>query len=131
MPSQPQFLSLFFFAKLRERTKKKEKGTKVNLQRVSYAHVVWLYVLIDVCRKEAVTLPENKETDFGDIEQSLNFSNTTATMGFQQTTYFALVCYRPPLHCPNDQIVSIIRTRSTFLSSSIEVNYVISLGLED
>ncbi|KAL4620809.1 hypothetical protein ACB092_06G182900 [Castanea dentata] len=41
-------------------------------------------------KKEAVTLPENKETDFGDIEQSLNFSNTTATMGFQQTTYFAL-----------------------------------------
>ncbi|KAK7847408.1 sister chromatid cohesion 1 protein 1 [Quercus suber] len=41
-------------------------------------------------KKEAVTLPENKETDFGDIEQSLNFSNTTATMGFQQNTYFAL-----------------------------------------
>uniref|UniRef100_A0A7N2MFG4 Sister chromatid cohesion 1 protein 1 n=1 Tax=Quercus lobata TaxID=97700 RepID=A0A7N2MFG4_QUELO len=41
-------------------------------------------------KKEAVTLPENKETDFGDIEQSLNFSNTTATMGFQQTTYFGL-----------------------------------------
>ncbi|XP_050249298.1 sister chromatid cohesion 1 protein 1 [Quercus robur] len=41
-------------------------------------------------KKEAVTLPENKETDFGDVEQSLNFSNTTATMGFQQTTYFGL-----------------------------------------
>lgn len=88
--------SLFrFFAKLQERKKKGGRGKRVNSQRVSYAHMVWLYV----CRKEAVTLPENKETDFGDIEQSRNFSNTTATTGFQQTTYFALVCNRPPWHC--------------------------------
>jgi hypothetical protein len=42
-------------------------------------------------RKEAVTLPENQETDVGDIEHSFHFSNTTATMGFQQTAYFAMV----------------------------------------
>ena len=87
-------LSSDFLAKLQAR-KKWGRGKKVNLQRVSYAHMVWLYV----CRKEAVTLPENKETDFGDIEQSRNFSNTTATTGFQQTTYFALVCNRTPWHC--------------------------------
>lgn len=91
-------LSSVFLAKLQAR-KKWGRGKKVNLQRVSYAHMVWLYVLINVCRKEAVTLPENKETDFGDVEQSRNFSNTTATTGFQQTTYFALVCNRPPWHC--------------------------------
>ncbi|XP_041025455.1 sister chromatid cohesion 1 protein 1 isoform X2 [Juglans microcarpa x Juglans regia] len=38
-------------------------------------------------KKEAVTLPENEEIDVGDIEQSLNFSNTR---GFQQTAYFAM-----------------------------------------
>ncbi|KAE7996575.1 hypothetical protein FH972_001286 [Carpinus fangiana] len=41
-------------------------------------------------KKEAVTLPENEETDVGDIEHSLHFSNSTATMGFQQTAYFAM-----------------------------------------
>ncbi|XP_059458695.1 sister chromatid cohesion 1 protein 1 [Corylus avellana] len=43
-------------------------------------------------KKEAVTLPENQETDVGDIEHSLHFSSTTATatMGFQQTAYFAM-----------------------------------------
>ncbi|XP_062157140.1 sister chromatid cohesion 1 protein 1 [Alnus glutinosa] len=41
-------------------------------------------------KKEAVTLPENQETDVGDIENSFHFSNTTATMGFQQTAYFAM-----------------------------------------
>lgn len=50
-------------------------------------------VCLRVCRKEAVTLPENQETDVGDIEHSLHFSSTTATatMGFQQTAYFAMV----------------------------------------
>ncbi|KAF2319159.1 hypothetical protein GH714_013638 [Hevea brasiliensis] len=41
-------------------------------------------------KKDAVTLPENQETDPGDIEQSVNFSNTNATMGFQQAAYFAM-----------------------------------------
>ncbi|KAL5799674.1 hypothetical protein ACOSQ4_032558 [Xanthoceras sorbifolium] len=41
-------------------------------------------------KKEAVTLPEKNETDFGEIERSLNFSNDVATMGFQQTAYFAM-----------------------------------------
>ncbi|KAJ6909870.1 hypothetical protein NC652_020775 [Populus alba x Populus x berolinensis] len=42
-------------------------------------------------RKEAVTLPENQETDVGEIEQSLNYSNAaTTTMGFQQTAYFTM-----------------------------------------
>ncbi|KAF3433361.1 hypothetical protein FNV43_RR24463 [Rhamnella rubrinervis] len=43
--------------------------------------------------KESVTLPDKVETDFGDIEQSLNYSNTnTIAMGFQQTDYFAMLC---------------------------------------
>ncbi|KAG8644865.1 sister chromatid cohesion 1 protein 1 [Manihot esculenta] len=41
-------------------------------------------------KKEAVTLPENQDTDVGDIERSVNFSNTNARMGFQQTAYFAM-----------------------------------------
>ena len=93
--------------------------------------MVWLYVLITVCRKEAVTLPEKKETDFGDIEQSLNFSNTTATMGFQQTTYFGLVCNRPPCIAKWPNCIYYSSTINFFLLSLIKVNYVISLGLED
>ncbi|KAJ6429296.1 hypothetical protein OIU84_020849 [Salix udensis] len=42
-------------------------------------------------RKEAVTLPENQETDMGEIEQSLNYSNAaTTTTGFQETAYFTM-----------------------------------------
>lgn len=41
-------------------------------------------------RKEAVTLPDNQDVDFGDTEQSLNYSNPAA-MGFQETNYFAMV----------------------------------------
>ncbi|KAF9676961.1 hypothetical protein SADUNF_Sadunf08G0057700 [Salix dunnii] len=42
-------------------------------------------------RKEAVTLPENQETDVGEIEQSLNYSNAaTTTLGFQETAYFTM-----------------------------------------
>ncbi|GMN41244.1 hypothetical protein TIFTF001_010463 [Ficus carica] len=41
-------------------------------------------------KKEAVTLPDNPDTDFGETEQSLNFSNFNAAMGFQETTYFAM-----------------------------------------
>ncbi|KAI4306487.1 hypothetical protein L6164_029760 [Bauhinia variegata] len=41
-------------------------------------------------KKEAVTLPENGETYDGEIEQSRQFSNTTATMGFQHTGYFTM-----------------------------------------
>uniref|UniRef100_A0A2N9IX06 Rad21/Rec8-like protein N-terminal domain-containing protein n=1 Tax=Fagus sylvatica TaxID=28930 RepID=A0A2N9IX06_FAGSY len=52
-------------------------------------------------KKEAVTLPENKETDVGDMEQSRNFSNTTATMGFQQT-YFAMRLDSVDEHYIND-----------------------------
>lgn len=48
-------------------------------------------VYVHVCRKEAVTLPDNPDTDFGETEQSLNFSNFNAAMGFQETTYFAMV----------------------------------------
>ncbi|WCJ19937.1 Sister chromatid cohesion 1 protein 1 [Euphorbia peplus] len=42
-------------------------------------------------KKETVTLPENQETaDLGDVEQSRNFSNSNATMGFQRTGYFSM-----------------------------------------
>ncbi|WCJ21860.1 Sister chromatid cohesion 1 protein 1 [Euphorbia peplus] len=42
-------------------------------------------------KKETVTLPENQEmADLGDVEQSRNFSNSNATMGFQRTAYFAM-----------------------------------------
>ncbi|XP_065872708.1 sister chromatid cohesion 1 protein 1 [Euphorbia lathyris] len=42
-------------------------------------------------KKETVTLPENQETaDLGDIEQSVNFPNSNATMAFQRTAYFAM-----------------------------------------
>lgn len=41
-------------------------------------------------RKEAVTLPDNQDVDFGDTEQSLNYSNPAA-IGFQETNYFAMV----------------------------------------
>lgn len=37
-------------------------------------------------------MPEKEEMALGDIEQSLQFSNATATMGFQQTAYFTMVC---------------------------------------
>lgn len=46
---------------------------------------------LHVRRREAVTLPDNQETEIGDIEQPLNFSDATATMGFQHTAYFAMV----------------------------------------
>ncbi|XP_057980091.1 sister chromatid cohesion 1 protein 1 [Malania oleifera] len=39
---------------------------------------------------EAVTLPENQETEIGDIEHSLLFSNSTTSIGFQQAAYFAM-----------------------------------------
>lgn len=39
-------------------------------------------------------MPEIEEMNVGDIEQSLQFSNTTTTMGFQQTAYFTMVCNR-------------------------------------
>ncbi|KAJ1426336.1 Rad21/Rec8-like protein, N-terminal [Sesbania bispinosa] len=41
-------------------------------------------------KKEAITLPENEEINVGDIEQSLQFSNTTTTKGFQHTAYFTM-----------------------------------------
>jgi hypothetical protein len=68
-------------------------------------------VCLRVCRKEAVTLPENEETDVGDIEHSLHFSNTTgsATMGFQKTAYFAMVNETRHLY------LSMIRSSSTFM----------------
>ncbi|XP_010543709.1 PREDICTED: sister chromatid cohesion 1 protein 1 isoform X2 [Tarenaya hassleriana] len=41
-------------------------------------------------RKEAVTLPENKEADFEDIEQTRNDSHVPNVMDFHQTTYFSM-----------------------------------------
>ncbi|KAI9157691.1 hypothetical protein LWI28_026351 [Acer negundo] len=41
-------------------------------------------------KKEAVTLPEKNETDFGEVENSHNFSNDAPTLGFQHTAYFAM-----------------------------------------
>jgi len=38
-----------------------------------------------VCRKEAVTLPENEEADFGDFEQTRNVPKFGNYMDFQQT----------------------------------------------
>ncbi|KAK6932975.1 Rad21/Rec8-like protein, N-terminal [Dillenia turbinata] len=39
---------------------------------------------------EAVTLPDNMETEIGDIEQSVAYSDTTTMMGFQRTAYVAM-----------------------------------------
>ncbi|KAJ6309415.1 hypothetical protein OIU77_015214 [Salix suchowensis] len=50
-------------------------------------------------RKEAVTLPENQETDMGENEQSLNYSNaatTTIVMGFASD---ALCMLQNPYDC--------------------------------
>ena len=41
-------------------------------------------------KKDALTLPENEETNIGEIEQSLQFSNATTTTGFQQTASFVM-----------------------------------------
>ncbi|TKY56895.1 Sister chromatid cohesion 1 protein 1 [Spatholobus suberectus] len=41
-------------------------------------------------KKEAVTLPANGETKVADIEQSLQFSNTGTTTGFQHNAYFTM-----------------------------------------
>ncbi|XP_073221640.1 sister chromatid cohesion 1 protein 1 [Cicer arietinum] len=41
-------------------------------------------------KKGTITMPEKEEMALGDIEQSLQFSNATATMGFQQTAYFTM-----------------------------------------
>lgn len=39
-----------------------------------------------------MTLPDNEGADADEIEQSLNYSNSTRmAMGFQQTGYFAMV----------------------------------------
>ncbi|XP_047154283.1 sister chromatid cohesion 1 protein 1 isoform X2 [Vigna umbellata] len=40
--------------------------------------------------KEAVTLPGIRETNVADIEQSLQFSNTGTTTGFQHNAYFTM-----------------------------------------
>ncbi|KHN48583.1 Sister chromatid cohesion 1 protein 1 [Glycine soja] len=41
-------------------------------------------------KKEAVTLPGTGETNMEDIEQSLQFSNTGTTTGFQHNAYFTM-----------------------------------------
>lgn len=41
-------------------------------------------------KRETVTLPEKKDKDVPDMEQSLNFSNSTTTMAFQQNGFFAV-----------------------------------------
>uniref|UniRef100_A0A803QRM3 Rad21/Rec8-like protein N-terminal domain-containing protein n=2 Tax=Cannabis sativa TaxID=3483 RepID=A0A803QRM3_CANSA len=42
-------------------------------------------------KKETVTLPENKDTDVGDMEQQMHNSfSTTVDMEFHQTTYFPM-----------------------------------------
>ncbi|QCE01360.1 cohesin complex subunit SCC1 [Vigna unguiculata] len=41
-------------------------------------------------KKEAVTLPGIRETNVADIEQSLQFSNTGTTTGFQHNAYFTM-----------------------------------------
>ncbi|XP_056160013.1 sister chromatid cohesion 1 protein 1 [Syzygium oleosum] len=53
-------------------------------------------------KREAVTLPDNQETEIGDIEQPLNFSDATATMGFQHTAYFAMRLDNVDETCMND-----------------------------
>lgn len=60
--------------------------------RVFTEYFVWVY--LNACRKESVTLPDNEAADAADIEQSLNYSNSTRMpMGLQQTGYFAMVIY--------------------------------------
>ncbi|KAL2317099.1 hypothetical protein Fmac_030975 [Flemingia macrophylla] len=41
-------------------------------------------------KKEAVTLPDNSKVNMADMEQSLQFSNTGNTNGFQHNSYFAM-----------------------------------------
>ncbi|BAT81091.1 hypothetical protein VIGAN_03074700 [Vigna angularis var. angularis] len=41
-------------------------------------------------KKEAITLPGIRETNVADIEQSLQFSNTGTTTGFQHNAYFTM-----------------------------------------
>lgn len=54
--------------------------------------------VLHVCRKEAVTLPENEDID---VEGMLNFSNGATTM-FQQTSYFSMVSIEKFCKHPND-----------------------------
>ncbi|KAG2391182.1 Sister chromatid cohesion 1 protein [Vigna angularis] len=47
-------------------------------------------ISISVNGKEAITLPGIRETNVADIEQSLQFSNTGTTTGFQHNAYFTM-----------------------------------------
>ncbi|KAK3422651.1 hypothetical protein EUGRSUZ_G03083 [Eucalyptus grandis] len=53
-------------------------------------------------KREAVTLPDNQETEISGIEQPLHFSYATATMGFQHTAYFAMRLDNVDETCMND-----------------------------
>ncbi|KAF7826874.1 sister chromatid cohesion 1 protein 1 [Senna tora] len=41
-------------------------------------------------KREAITLPEKKELNVEDVEQSLQFSNAATTMEFQRSAYFTM-----------------------------------------
>lgn len=67
---------------------------------------MWVFVVsFFFCRKEAITLPENEDTE---IEGMLNFSHgRSASMQFQQTSYFAMVkCRTSPGFCTTFTYIS-------------------------
>ena len=50
---------------------------------------MWMLVFF---RFESVTIPENQEVNFGDVEPSIDYSNRyTSSATFQRTAYVAMV----------------------------------------
>ncbi|KAL9318868.1 hypothetical protein ACSQ67_015385 [Phaseolus vulgaris] len=72
--------------------KAKSKAKLVTFVYVLVIQVIRTILLLDkdVIRKEAVTLPGIGETSVADIEQSLQFSKTGTTMGFQHNAFFSM-----------------------------------------
>lgn len=64
------------------------RGYELVKGRIVNFHRYWIFSLF--WRFEAVTLPDNnQDAELGEIEQSLNYTNTM--MGFQETAYVAMV----------------------------------------
>ena len=56
---------------------------------------MWMLVFF---RFESVTIPENQEVNFGDVEPSIDYSNRyTSSATFQRTAYVAMVNSRTTL----------------------------------
>lgn len=71
------------------------KDSEVTIQNIWIVEMIGV-VGFFVCRKEAVTLPENEEADFGDVEQARNIPKFPNFMEFQQT-YISMVT--KSIHC--------------------------------